>query len=98
MPGFAPPFIIALILLLGVVLRVCGAMGDLWLDEILSFQAVERLDSWTQIFTTLHSDNTHILNSLQLYVLSIFNAEIAARVPESSKRSHRSRIARDGRK
>ena len=51
------------------MLRILAARGELWLDEIWSFRMVHLLASAAGIFTTLHHDNNHHLNSLYLYVL-----------------------------
>jgi hypothetical protein len=49
--------------------RVRGARNDLWLDEIVSLQLVEGIFSPWQIFTDVHDDTNHYLNSLYLYFL-----------------------------
>lgn len=49
------------------VIRVLGAANDLTLDEILSLNDVKHLSSPAQVFTKLHVDNNHYLNSLWLY-------------------------------
>lgn len=52
---------------LGVVLRIPGMLGELWLDELLSWQRVHTLHSWWAVLTTLHTDNNHPLVSLWMY-------------------------------
>jgi hypothetical protein len=52
---------------LGGVLRIAGARGDLWLDEVYSILAVRDLGSALLIFTDLAQDNNHHLNSLWIH-------------------------------
>ena len=56
-----------LILAAAAVVRICGARNDLWLDEIWSLGLVRALSSPWQVFTAIHHDNNHYLNSLWLY-------------------------------
>jgi hypothetical protein len=62
-----------LLLLLGIlivvaaVLRVLGTHNDIWLDEIISLQTANELKSPWQIFSGIHADNNHYLNTLYLY-------------------------------
>ena len=53
--------------ILGAVLRIAGARGDLWLDEITSVRSLSGLQHPWQVFYLGVSDNTHFLNSLYLY-------------------------------
>ncbi|MER9682360.1 hypothetical protein NKJ23_24065 [Mesorhizobium sp. M0184] len=53
----------------GLVLRLLGARGDLWLDEIWSFALIEPLTSIDQIFWHVNHDNNHFLNSVYLYLI-----------------------------
>lgn len=46
--------------------RILAASGDYWLDEILSLQALRKISLPSDLFTGLHSDNNHYLNSLWL--------------------------------
>jgi hypothetical protein len=59
----------AAILALATALRVCGALNDLWLDEVWSLKLVSGISSPWQVFTSLHLDNNHYLNGLWLYFL-----------------------------
>src|SRR5262245_19465833 len=66
---------IAILLGAGAVLRIAAARGDLWLHALwsLSFAryALVPLDLWT----TLHHDNNHVLNTLSLFVTTkVFGA------------------------
>lgn len=57
-----------LALILGVYTRVCGAQGELWLDEIWTLELVRDITDWRDILVLNH-DNNHILNSLWMWVL-----------------------------
>ncbi|MDX8477817.1 hypothetical protein RFN28_04895 [Mesorhizobium sp. VK24D] len=59
---------VAAIVAAGLVLRLLGARGDLWLDEIWSLVLLEPLTSIDQIFWRINHDNNHFLNSLYLYL------------------------------
>ncbi len=54
------------IVVLGLALRICGARGDLWMDEITSLRLVEPLHSPGKVFLLAH-DNNHFLNSFYLW-------------------------------
>ena len=56
-------------LLLGAALRVRGAQGDLWLDEIWSLQLVELLREGRFLVESLAVDNNHYLNTLFLLLV-----------------------------
>jgi hypothetical protein len=49
--------------LAGIALRVAGARGDLWLDEIVSVDLAEHARSFLDVLTGLHTDNNHYLNT-----------------------------------
>lgn len=53
--------------LLGLLLRLACAHGDLWLDEIWSLRNLQHLKSAGDILWRLPNDNNHILNSLWLW-------------------------------
>lgn len=55
------------ILVCTALIRIRGAWNDLTLDEIMSLNGVAGLSSAFDIFTKLHIDNNHYLNSLWLY-------------------------------
>jgi hypothetical protein len=70
----APSTLLSLILLLALlvlaaILRIIATHNDLWLDEILSVQNVQGIASPWEIFTDIHWDNNHYLNSLYLYLV-----------------------------
>ena len=53
----------------GLTLRLLGARGDLWLDEIWSLTLLKPLTSIDQIFWRVNYDNNHFLNSAYLYLV-----------------------------
>ncbi len=61
--------LVALAVLVGAWLRVLGAQGDLWLDEIWSLDLVGTVHSPGAVVWGISHDNNHILNSLWLYAL-----------------------------
>ncbi|MEN6450401.1 MAG: hypothetical protein ABFC96_07920, partial [Thermoguttaceae bacterium] len=57
----------AVVLLLAGAIRFGGAVNDLWLDEIWSLQLLaDHATSPLDVFTKIHHDNNHYLNSLWL--------------------------------
>jgi hypothetical protein len=52
---------------LGLLLRLACAHGDLWLDEIWSLRNLQHLKSAGDILWRLPNDNNHVLNSLWLW-------------------------------
>jgi hypothetical protein len=58
-----------LILIIGVVLRLIGTRGDLWLDEIWTLVLLEPVTSIGQIIWGINHDNNHFLNSFYLYLV-----------------------------
>lgn len=56
-----------LVVLIGTGLRLLGLRTELWMDEILSLKLVGALESPLGVFTSIHQDNNHYLNSLWLY-------------------------------
>ena len=57
-----------LLLGLGAGLRVWGSLDEFWLDEIWSLRTVLGASSPLDLLTRPHYDNTHILNSLFLWL------------------------------
>jgi hypothetical protein len=57
------------ILVVAAGVRILGALNDLWLDEIWSLQLVRQVSSPLGVFTQIHRENNHYLNSLCLYFL-----------------------------
>jgi hypothetical protein len=54
--------------IVGLILRVLGARGDLWADEIWSLDLAQMAQTPWALFT-LRTDNNHQLNSLVIYLL-----------------------------
>jgi uncharacterized membrane protein len=71
----------AAILALATALRLCGALNDLWLDEVWSLKLVGGISSPWQVFTSIHHDNNHYLNGLWLYFLGPHGNPFWYRVP-----------------
>jgi hypothetical protein len=55
------------LLLAAAALRILGAQNDLWLDEIWSLDLASKVSSPLEVFTKIHHDNNHYLNTLWLY-------------------------------
>lgn len=62
-------WIIAALLVLGFGVRVAAVRGDLWLDEIWSIELAKEAGGPLGVFTALHHDNNHHLNTLYLQLL-----------------------------
>jgi len=62
-------------------IRIRAAQNSLWLDEIVSVDLVRRLSSPWGVFTRIHSDNNHYLNSLFIYFLGFRGDWAGYRVP-----------------
>ena len=65
----------------GVALRIVAVRGDLWLDEIWSLQTAAALTAPWQILTSVHSDNSHVLNTAWMFTLGPAAAAWAYRLP-----------------
>ena len=63
--GFIAAALLLLVLAGGV--RVTAAIGSLWLDEIWTLHLLNQVASPVEIFTGIHHDNNHYLNTLCLY-------------------------------
>ncbi|HKC26340.1 MAG TPA: hypothetical protein VKF32_16480 [Thermoanaerobaculia bacterium] len=57
------------LVVLACILRVLAARGDLWLDEIWSLEWAQKAGSFLGVFTSIHLDNNHYLNTLLLRAL-----------------------------
>jgi hypothetical protein len=64
-----PLLLLAALIVIAAILRIVAAHNDLWLDELISLDLVSAAKTPWQIFTAIHSDNNHYLNSLYLYFL-----------------------------
>jgi hypothetical protein len=59
----------ALLVIVALVLRIQGARGTLWLDEIWSLDTIEMVRNGSQdIWWSLALDNNHYFNTLYLYL------------------------------
>jgi hypothetical protein len=56
-------------IVLAAILRIIATHNDLWLDELISLRIVDALHTPGQIFTAVHIDNNHYLNTLYLYLV-----------------------------
>jgi uncharacterized membrane protein len=68
-PTLLPVFALVILIALAGMLRVLATHNDLWLDEIISLQIANAVKSPWQIFSGVHSDNNHYLNTLYLYLV-----------------------------
>jgi len=60
---------IVALLVMGVGVRLAAVRGDLWLDEIWSIELAKEAGGPLGVFTALHHDNNHYLNTLWLQLL-----------------------------
>jgi hypothetical protein len=63
----------------GAALRYLAARGDLWLDEIWSVELARMAGSAAGVFTGIHHDNNHHLNTLYALALGYDAAPVALR-------------------
>jgi hypothetical protein len=52
---------------LAAIVRIIATRNDLWLDELISLRIANAAKTPWQIFSGVHSDNNHYLNTLFLY-------------------------------
>jgi hypothetical protein len=71
---------VAVLVAAGLVLRLAAARGDLWFDEVWSLVHVRDLHGPLGVFTAIHHDNNHHLNSLWLWLLGPHASALAARL------------------
>ncbi|HEX8942483.1 MAG TPA: hypothetical protein VF785_05040 [Gemmatimonadaceae bacterium] len=64
-----------------LVVRILAGMNELWLDEIWSYVLAHRLTSAVGVFTAIHHDNNHYLNTLYLYVIGATPVWLVYRIP-----------------
>ena len=57
------------ILLLALILRILGARGELWLDELWSLRLIDEMRARHDFFWGLAVDNNHYLNTLWLWIV-----------------------------
>ena len=63
----------------GLALRIFGAQGDLWQDEIWTFSLLRTISSPLGIFLDISADNNHFLNTLYLYFVGPDASPLAQR-------------------
>lgn len=63
------------------VIRIAGGWNDLWLDEIWTLDIAGGLSSPLQVFTGVHHDNNHYLNTLWVYAAGDRGNWFGYRVP-----------------
>lgn len=73
------PLAVLVVTALALALRLLGARGDLWVDEIWSLVLLKPLTSIDQIFWRINHDNNHFLNSVYLYLLGPGASPLAQR-------------------
>jgi len=52
---------LVVITLVGFLLRVLAARGELWLDEIWSLTLLEEISSWHEVFWKIPNVNNHTI-------------------------------------
>ena len=72
---------VVVLCLLGLILRILAARGDLWLDEIWSFIVVGHAASFADVVLALPYDNNHVFNSLWLKLVGGQAPSLVARLP-----------------
>jgi hypothetical protein len=78
----ASPLLLAacgLILALALALRLAGADGELWLDEIWSLHLIDEVRGGESVFAIIPSDNNHYLNTLWLWIVGPDGSPLAYR-------------------
>jgi hypothetical protein len=66
---FSPAIVLCGLLVLAAGLRLFAARGDLWLDELWSLSFARQMRSPLDVWTAIHHDNNHPLNTLYLFVV-----------------------------
>lgn len=76
-------FISAAVILIALAasLRMGAALNLLWLDEIWTLHLLEGVSSPLEIFTKIHHDNNHYLNTLALYLTGNNRPWLVYRLP-----------------
>ena len=72
---------IVLILAVAAAVRIRGAINEMWLDEIWSLEFVKHISSPLDVFTSLHHENNHYLNSLCFYYFGQHGNWLGYRLP-----------------
>jgi hypothetical protein len=61
--------VLAALVICAAVIRVLAARGDLWLDELWSLSFARQMRGPLEVWTSIHHDNNHALNTLYLFVV-----------------------------
>lgn len=61
--------LLLLVTALSALPRLIGAVGDLWWDEVWSLHFASEAGTVVRVFTAIHHDNNHYLNTLWLLLL-----------------------------
>lgn len=65
-------FALVAVLALALALRIASAKGDLWIDEVWSLYNLDiahTLSDWQDLLALFFHDNTHPLNTIQLFLI-----------------------------
>ncbi len=68
-----PLLLLTGLVVFAAIVRVIATHNDLWLDELISLRMANAVKTPWQIFSTVHSDNNHYLNTLFLYFANKYN-------------------------
>lgn len=79
--ALAPLGLVALAVSVGVSLRLVGAEGELWLDEVTTLRLVSRATALSDVFLKIHSDNNHTLNSAWIFLIGPDQSAPLLRLP-----------------
>jgi hypothetical protein len=55
--------------LVGSLLRILACSTQFWLDEVWSWRSALEIKTPLQVFTSIHNDNNHYLNTLWMFML-----------------------------
>lgn len=69
-----------LLLFVGVIYRVLGMQGALWLDELWALEWARSLPSAKSIFTGYYSENNHFLQSAWLFIVQESGSSVVHRL------------------
>jgi len=67
--SFLPLLLLVILIVPAAALRVLATHNGVWLDEIISLQIAKEVKSPWQVFSGVHNENNHYLNTLYLYLV-----------------------------
>jgi hypothetical protein len=70
-----------LVVLAAAAIRIYGAFNDMWLDEIWSWEVARQVSSPLDVFTKLHHEINHYLNTLYLWAVGDHGNWVGYRIP-----------------